>query len=94
MRRREHRVRSAAKRASDRMRYGRSHQLIRRAWARRVAAGGVNCRRCGLEILPGTPFDLGHVDGDTHRYAGPEHRACNRATAGRTAGVTVRSQPW
>jgi len=26
---------------------------------------------------------MGHVDGDPHRYSGPEHRRCNRATASR-----------
>jgi len=48
-----------------------------------VRAGGVNCVRCGKPINPLEPFDVGHVDGDSSTIAGPEHRHCNRATAGR-----------
>ena len=64
-------------------RYGTSHQKTREQLAPLVLAGRVRCWRCGDPILPGQPWDLGHVDGDPTRYAGPEHRACNRATSGR-----------
>ena len=41
----------------------------------------VRCAR-GELIEPGTPWDLGHVDGtDRKVYSGPEHRRCNRQTA-------------
>jgi hypothetical protein len=60
--------------------YGSRHQGLRRAWARKVAAG-VLCVRCGLPIVPGEPWDLGHDDYDRNVYTGPEHRACNRATS-------------
>jgi hypothetical protein len=47
-----------------------------------LGAGALSVvERCGELIEPGTPWDLGHVDGDRTRYAGPEHRYCNRATA-------------
>jgi hypothetical protein len=46
-----------------------------------VEAGMVRCARCGRRILPGEPWDLGHVDGtDGKLYSGPEHRRCNRPT--------------
>jgi hypothetical protein len=63
--------------------YGIEHKRRRRRWAREVAAGLVHCARCGGFIYPDEPWDLGHVDGDRSRYSGPEHRACNRATAAR-----------
>ena len=40
----------------------------------------MNCARCGHPIEPGTPWDLGHVDGDKTRYQGPEHQRCSRQT--------------
>jgi|SRR5829696_5832504 len=69
----------AARRASSR-RYGQVHKTVRKRWRLRVEAGGVACVRCGEPIKPGTPWDLGHVDGGRPgEYAGPEHRRCNRA---------------
>jgi hypothetical protein len=59
--------------------YGTAHQSARRQLEPLVLAGGVSCWRCGRPILPGEPWDLGHVDGDKSRYAGPEHVACNRS---------------
>src|SRR5262245_1427081 len=63
--------------------YGREHQTLRARLAPLVAAGYARCARCGETIRPGEPWDLGHGDGDRMRYAGPEHRWCNRATSGR-----------
>jgi hypothetical protein len=42
-----------------------------------IDAGGVACARCGLPIMPGTAWDLGHLDGNPYLYQGPEHRKCN-----------------
>jgi len=67
--------------------YGSSHQQVRRHFVPLVKAGKVDCARCGKPIDPGELWDLGHVDGDRQRYAGPEHRACNRATSSRRPGV-------
>jgi hypothetical protein len=39
-------------------------------WARQVAAGLENCRRCGNLITPDEPWDLDHTD-DRTDYYGP-----------------------
>jgi hypothetical protein len=69
--------------------YGHPHQALRQRWAPLVAAGGVRCARCGELIGPREPWDLGHVDSDRSRYAGPEHSSCNRATARHRAARVV-----
>lgn len=75
--------------------YGAEHRRARAAWAPRVASGVVACARCGVVIAPGEPWDLGHDDHDRSKYAGPEHRRCNRATAGRRhTPVAASSRAW
>lgn len=78
--------------------YGSSHQKLRAWWAPRVARGGVLCARagCGRVIEPGESWDLGHDDHDRARYSGPEHEACNRATASRRGVRPARrsSRRW
>ena len=64
--------------------YAPGHRLLRAQIARRVAAGGVSCARCGEVIEPGERWDLGHVDG-TLAYNGPEHERCDRATKSHAA---------
>jgi len=62
--------------------YGSNHKALRRAIGREVVALGLAvCWRCGQRIEPAEPWDLGHVPGSRTLHAGPEHRACNRATA-------------
>lgn len=63
--------------------YGYDHKKLRKQIAPDVDAGRANCWRCGLPIAKGQPWDLGHDDEDRSKYRGPEHVACNRATAGR-----------
>ena len=65
--------------------YGAAHQAERRRWEPRVAAGEVDCARCGQPIVPGEAWDLGHVD-DRSGWSGPEHAGrCNRAAGGRAS---------
>lgn len=63
--------------------YGYAHQKMRAQWAPKVAQGTVICWRCDNPIGRHESWDLGHIDGDPNAYAGPEHVACNRATASR-----------
>jgi hypothetical protein len=63
--------------------YGARHQQLRAAWEPVVAAGRVDCWRCGQRIRPRQPWDLGHDDVDRTRYRGPEHQACNRGASRR-----------
>jgi hypothetical protein len=55
-------------------RYGPEHKKLRKRWAPRVEKGVVACARCRRLILPGEPWDLGHVDGHPDRWQGPEHQ--------------------
>jgi hypothetical protein len=75
--------------------YGGSHQKLRRAWARQVAAGVETCRRCGLTIDPSEPWDLDHTP-DRTGYLGPSHRKCNRQTSTHRAAqqATRHSRVW
>lgn len=77
---RRKRGRDRQRRPSAERGYGARHQQLRKQWKPHVEAGEVACARCGRIIAPGTPWDLGHVDGDKSRYSGPEHARCNRAT--------------
>ncbi len=91
-RRRDGRKRTTRGKTSARG-YGNRHQALRKQWAPKVAAGEVLCARCGRPIVPGTPWDLGHSDTDRRFYTGPEHRRCNRATAGRRKHRGTAAQP-
>lgn len=75
--------------------YGAEHQRARRAWAPVVAAGLVDCWRCGERIPADAPWDLGHDDLDRTMHRGPEHQRCNRATKGRRPNqpASVAYQP-
>jgi hypothetical protein len=73
--------------------YGQPHRAVRSELEPIVLAGGVRCWRCGEYIRPGEPWDLGHVDGDKTRYAGPEHRACNRTAPRRWVAPPPEPEP-
>jgi hypothetical protein len=60
-----------------------------------VAAGVVDCWRCGRRIEPGQAWDLGHDDVDRSRWRGPEHASCNRrAAAERVNAARSPSRVW
>jgi hypothetical protein len=73
--------------------YGPAHRARRKLLEPLVASGCVRCARCGELIEPGEPWDLGHSDIDWSCYSGPEHSACNRATAAHRVERKV-SRKW
>jgi hypothetical protein len=73
--------------------YGDRHRKIRDSYRALVASGEAVCWRCGEPIAPGALWDLGHVDHDPLRYAGPEHAKCNRG-AHSALGVRRTSRAW
>ena len=73
--------------------YRHRHQQLRRRWAPLVRAGGVNCSRCHQPIMPGQPWDLGHIPGNPYQYAGPQHRHCNRNTSSERAVADPQPRP-
>ena len=80
------------------VRYGARHRWLRKWWDRRVRNAwglgiGLLCWRCRQPIAQGQRWDLGHYDG-SDIYAGPEHVACNRATAGRPKRATKPAVDW
>jgi hypothetical protein len=71
--------------------YGWDHQTERRHWDVAVQAGHARCVRCGLPIIPGTPYHLDHRD-DRLGYLGVSHARCNLAAAGRRGNETQRAK--
>jgi hypothetical protein len=61
--------------------YGEEHKRRRASYELAVAQGRAYCWRCTEPISPTEPWDLGHDDTNRQRYAGPEHRRCNRSAA-------------
>jgi len=76
--------------------YRRNANIVRRHVKAEHAAGrAVTCIRTGRPILPGQPFDIGHIidasRGGTHDLGnlGPEHRRPNRSAGGRLGAATT-----
>lgn len=59
------------------------HRAQRAAGQAQVDAGTASCWRCGLPILPGAKWHVGHDDNDRTLYRGPEHPSCNLKAAAR-----------
>lgn len=75
--------------------YGTRHQKLRDRVSRDVKAGRAICWRCNQPIPAQGPWDLGHDDHDRTQYRGPEHRKCNRSTAGRQKPAEIdTSRTW
>lgn len=72
--------------------YDARHKALRNRLKPIVAEGKTPCARCGQLIKAGESWDLGHDDDDRSLYSGPEHAACNRATAGRKAMAASRAR--
>lgn len=69
--------------------YDAAHERERERWKPMVATGLMGCRRCEQVIPPDAPWDLGHPDAECPKPKAPEHAACNRAAAGRSAHAVV-----
>jgi len=61
--------------------YDHRHRVLRRRLVPLVAAGGVNCARCGNVIAPGERWHLDHDEEVPGRYLGPSHAFCNVSAA-------------
>lgn len=77
---------------------GRAVMLVRAQWQPRIDAGDVDCARCGLPILHGQRWDVGHtvdraLGGTSAHGLHPEHARCNRAAGGRLAQQLRRPRP-
>lgn len=74
-------ARDARRGTSAQRGYGPAHRSLRASLAPSVERGEWTCGRCGQRILPGQPWDLGHVGHGEGKgqHAGPEHASCNRA---------------
>jgi hypothetical protein len=86
--------------------YGKDHEAQRRAWAPKVARGGVQCHaiKCLMPartIGPRDEWHMGHTP-DRSRWTGPEHPKCNTSEGGKrgraqqlgTGGGLRHSRAW
>jgi hypothetical protein len=58
------------------------HRRIREYWTPVVNMGACSCARCHEPIVPGTPWDVDHLDDGTSQ---PSHASCNRRSITRPA---------
>ena len=67
--------------------YGADYQRLRIKWAKRIAVGIVNCKRCRKWINPAESWHLDHDDNDRNdlRLAAPSHALCNLSAGGRAS---------
>lgn len=76
---------------------GRVVTTARERWLSRVAAGGVDCAKCGLPIDPRAPWHLGHQTaralGGGHEPSNlwPEHPRCSTSDGGKLAQALRRT---